>query len=206
MPRKYSLHINLTKSRIAEKQALIDAGALSSLFIVLKNTTKVTCKKEVLWTLSNIAAGTKPQKEALLNFEGLMGQIKEIIMGFEDGPQELLKEGVWIISNLCDHCDWAQALKIIELGMFEIFDFVIWKLLNPQKAILIEGLWHLLNPDFPYEVLEVVYSKCVELDFDSKAQEIYESLKETELSARIKSLIDKIQGIKMAILNYLKDN
>lgn len=83
-----------------QTQAVIDAGLIPSLRKLLETKMKPReCKemqKEVMWTISNILAGTGPQIAAV----AAGGLMEYVVRALESDSWDVKKEAVWCISNV----------------------------------------------------------------------------------------------------------
>lgn len=93
-------------------QAVVDADGVAAFFsIALEGGVKKALQKEALWSLSNVAAGTKSQSMAV----ALHPQMQELCMRIPALPADCLKEGLWVISNACQ-CKDAQVIDAVIAG------------------------------------------------------------------------------------------
>jgi hypothetical protein len=89
---------NFVQGTDLETQAVIDAGVLSY-FTALLRHRKRTIRQEVCWTLSNVAAGTAPQIQAILDEGG--GALFQAVLAQCAAPEkEVKKEALWCVANI----------------------------------------------------------------------------------------------------------
>lgn len=76
---------------------LLEEGALEGLFELVTKGKRGT-KKESLWALSNIAAGTEAQARQLLD-----AGVLQLAPGFLQEAKDVMGEGIWLLANLSTH-------------------------------------------------------------------------------------------------------
>jgi|TARA_B110000208_G_scaffold106876_1_gene132699 hypothetical protein len=103
---------NIVTGSDSQTQAVLDAGAIPAFCSVL-NHPKQVVRKETCWALSNVAAGTKEQVEALISVPGMMGEVVRI-MG--EGAYQVAKEACWILTNICTGGEKKHVLHVVENG------------------------------------------------------------------------------------------
>ena len=90
-------------------QALIDRGVLPELRRALASQNHMVVK-EVLWSLSNIAAGTQAQVAALLAADVVDLAGDKLIYGLP----ELRRDAAWLVANLATNCTDEQVRCLVE--------------------------------------------------------------------------------------------
>jgi importin subunit alpha-1 len=90
-------------------QVLLDNKILDT-FEELLDSKKSLVRREVCWTLSNIAAGTRPQIEMLLGREQL---IDKVLMLFELDSSEVKREICYIFANMTFLGDRGKVKQLI---------------------------------------------------------------------------------------------
>lgn len=98
-------------------------------------------KKEALWMLSNIAAGTAQQVIQIV----MADMLPVLIQIVESGVEEYIKEAVWSINNLTTIKDFSVLEKALSQGLLELICSLL-KMEDPKiLAVSLEGLMNLLN-------------------------------------------------------------
>lgn len=85
---------NFVTGEDTETQAVMDAGALPPLHILL-NHEDAAIRKEACWTLSNICAGTVVQVAAVID-AGILDSLIELV---DHDVYEIQREAGWSVSN-----------------------------------------------------------------------------------------------------------
>lgn len=101
---------NIVTGEDKHTQAALDAGLLREL-VQLFEHQKMSIRKEVAWTCSNITAGTKEQIGALLAMPGLP---EAIVDALENGEWHVRKEAAWAIANICSGGSTEHIVSIVE--------------------------------------------------------------------------------------------
>jgi len=70
-------------------------------------------KKEVCWTLSNIAAGTKEQIQALFEEKDLL---EKLVYAATNERWEVKKEAIWTLCNICTTGDDFHIRSLVQRG------------------------------------------------------------------------------------------
>ena len=82
---------NIATGTDTQTTALLQSGVLAPLKKVIQSTEMLNIKKEALWLISNVAAGTKEQGQMVID-SGLM----EVAVGKAyDTATEVRKEALW---------------------------------------------------------------------------------------------------------------
>lgn len=79
-----------------QTQAVVDAGVIQHMARLLGHNNR-NIRKEACWLLSNIAAGSTGQLEAVLKASGLMETVVDIA---RNDRWEVRKEALWVVSNM----------------------------------------------------------------------------------------------------------
>ena len=74
--------------------------------------SKRNVRKEACWALSNVAAGTPPQVEALVAQKNMLSKVMDMI---ENDDFEVRREAAWVMSNISTGGTTANINSIIEV-------------------------------------------------------------------------------------------
>jgi len=107
---------NLSSSNDEHTQLLIDYNLLP-IILNLTDHKKKAIRKEALFLLSNVAAGTLDQVQELLKYEDLFLLLKKILSGDE---MSVCKEALWIVGNITVKPEFLTT--VISKGL--VLDFV----------------------------------------------------------------------------------
>ncbi|CAG8623044.1 5977_t:CDS:2, partial [Acaulospora morrowiae] len=134
----------LTKNINLEKQtqAVIDAGALTVLtssFLTIKN---LTLRRDACLAVSNVAAGTYKQVNAVLTEPNLM---KNVVALLWDSDMKVVKEACWVLSNSTSLHDPGHIHIIL------------------QHDIISPLVHHLRNSSTPHEILNKILDTLVNI-------------------------------------------
>ena len=99
-----------------QTQVVVDNGGVSALCTVMRHEKKAI-RKEAMWALSNIAAGTPAQIAALLSLPGIVDEVKRIVV--EDAPG-VASEAIWTLSNLCTGGSAAVVAHLVQCEVVEV--------------------------------------------------------------------------------------
>ncbi len=77
-------------------QAVIDAGAIPALASLRALNPKASLFREIMWSFSNITAGTRPQVEAVFACDQA---VKALLAGLNSGDKTVVREAVYAVSN-----------------------------------------------------------------------------------------------------------
>lgn len=78
-------------------------------------------RREAIWALSNIAAGTKSQITALCD-SGVLNKIFELV---KDSDSDVIREATWVISNCLSGADLELDVKLIRLGILDPILYIL---------------------------------------------------------------------------------
>lgn len=121
-------------------QSVVDSGALDMLPKLMGHPNK-KIRKDVCWVISNIAAGTQLQLEALV----LKNYLPRLIAVFKEDEPEIKKEVIWAICNMSLLEKPELIQYIFENKILEVICQII-KHSDPKIiAVGIESLNNLLN-------------------------------------------------------------
>jgi Importin beta binding domain/Armadillo/beta-catenin-like repeat len=146
---------NVIGSTDAHAQAVVKAGAVEALQYGLRSKNKLL-RKEAIWAVSNLCAGTLDQVRILLN----SGMIKEILDISIQEDLIIQKEIAWVLGNaLSNDSDFVPEL--IDIGILDTlmyylgsrdFNIVIIALMSIEKVLEFCSY----DPDYRYKCLEVL--------------------------------------------------
>jgi len=119
-------------------QTVLEAGYMEVIYPFLTHFTACT-RKEMMWSLSNIMAGSHQQIEMLLSREKLF---EAIINSARSDVHVVQKEACFCICNALVDCVAAQKKKMVEYGCIEA---LVGILKNPELSqnattLVLEGL------------------------------------------------------------------
>ena len=104
---------NLIGGSDTQTQAAIDAGALGSLTPLL-NHAKRNVRKEAVWAVSNVAAGTPTQIATLLATPHLM---QAVVAQLRTGEWHVRREAAWVVANVATTGNLAQVSALMALDV-----------------------------------------------------------------------------------------
>jgi hypothetical protein len=121
-------------------QAVVDSGALD-IFPNLMGHCNKRIRKEVCWMISNIAAGTILQLEALVS----KNYLPKLVKVLDTDEMEIKKEAIWAVCNFT-LCEKPELIKHnFDNHILETICSII-KYNEPKFiAVGLESLGHLLN-------------------------------------------------------------
>lgn len=99
-----------------QTQAVVDAGVINHMLHLLSHSNK-NIRKESCWLLSNVAAGSKEQLEAVLKATGLVERIIEIA---RSDRWEVRKEALWVVSNMLTTGDEFHIKSLVQRDGFAV--------------------------------------------------------------------------------------
>ena len=97
---------NIVSGNDQQTQVMLDLNVLP-LLLKLMSHPKKNVRKEAMWTLSNITAGTESQVESVIQYPGMIEKITEIL---ETADYDVQKEAVWTVSNASQHLKSGSQL------------------------------------------------------------------------------------------------
>lgn len=104
-------------------QLVLDAGYLDIIEPFI-NHFSTAQRKEAIWSLSNILAGSHQQIEAVLSRDAL---VRSLIQATSSGTQTIQHEATWCLGNATVDAISTQIKKLADFGAIE----ALCKLLNP---------------------------------------------------------------------------
>nr|CAG8469596.1 6921_t:CDS:2 [Entrophospora candida] len=124
--------VNITSGAEKQTQSVIDAGALTTLanlFLTGKNTT---LRRYACLAISNIAAGTFCQVEAVLKEPSL---IDHIVMLLWDSDIRVVKEACWVLSNVTRLHDPGHTNFILQYDILAPLLPILKNLSTPEEFL-----------------------------------------------------------------------
>jgi importin subunit alpha-1 len=103
---------NIVTGNAKQTEAVLNAGILDLAMDLIEHPA-TAIKKDTCWILSNIAAGTKKQTDALFQVNGL---VKKIVQCASDAPWEIRKEAVWAVCNILTCGTDRHMEKIVKVN------------------------------------------------------------------------------------------
>ncbi|CAG8795273.1 34882_t:CDS:10, partial [Gigaspora margarita] len=125
-----------------QTQSVIDAGALTVLTSSFLTTKNLTLRRDACLAVSNVAAGTYKQVNAVLTEPNLMESIVALLW---DNDMKVVKEACWVLSN---------STSLHSPGHIQII---------LQHDIISPFLHHLRNPATPHEILNKLIDTLVNI-------------------------------------------
>jgi len=108
-------------------QVVLDSGYLD-LILPFVNHFSMAQRKEMIWSISNILAGSAEQIEAVLSRDKLL---RSIISAATSDSQAVKQEATWCLGNATVDAVSSQIKKLAEFGAIE----ALCKMLNPAYEI-----------------------------------------------------------------------
>eukprot|EP01033_Poteriospumella_lacustris_P023315 gene23315-biopygen7318 len=90
---------------------MIDAGVVPALSKLLEMDRKAI-RREACWALSNIAAGSSQQVQAL--FVATPPVFPKVLEIVRTGTMDVRKEALWVVSNGLESCSWESILYLVD--------------------------------------------------------------------------------------------
>lgn len=161
---------NLTSGNDEITQKVLDAGYLDIIQPFAYHFVTAQ-RKEIMWSIANILAGTHQQIEAVLSRPIIL---KSIIDAATCGKFAVQKEAMWCICNAASEAIGDQKKILVEHGAIE----AMCKMLNPLNSIsndmirvILEGLEEILSIYGPgYNPLADKVEECHGLDYLEERQ------------------------------------
>ncbi|VDM44380.1 unnamed protein product [Toxocara canis] len=115
---------NIVAGDDEQTQVVIDAGALSKLGKLLKECTSTIQRKELVWIISNIAAGTHSQIDAL--FDRRNGDFVTMLVEAGQGDDlGVRKEAGWAVANALTGASVAKTHWLCASNLLRVVPFVL---------------------------------------------------------------------------------
>ena len=139
---------NFVSGSDAQTQAVVDCGVIEKTPVLLSTAgQRKVVKKETCWLLSNIAAGTHQQINAIFKERSVMSTVVNLV---QRGEWEVRKEATWVLSNIATGGSDAHVMGIVEYGaikalcsILEVADSkIVLVALDALSAIMKVGTKH----------------------------------------------------------------
>ena len=130
-----------------DTQLVLEAGFLPILHQLLKYPLEQV-RKEACWTASNVAAGSRGQKQALLDEEGLLADVMELS---RTANTSVRKEACYVLSNLCEGGDLEQLSVLLNAGVVHTLASALFEGSRQLYPVATQGLQCLLRHSDSYK-------------------------------------------------------
>ena len=124
---------NITNGDDFDTTKIIDHGFLKDLNVMVKVADQM-CKREICWILSNVAAGTSGQIEALMSEPGLFENLIDLL--YLDN-RNIQRESLWTICNMTKNCNQDQLNRLVANNILGIFSDLIGMDKDSKVIVLI---------------------------------------------------------------------
>uniref|UniRef100_A0A6C0BLI5 Importin subunit alpha n=1 Tax=viral metagenome TaxID=1070528 RepID=A0A6C0BLI5_9ZZZZ len=146
-------------SRSEPTDTLLDANALTRLFTVVRTNPSKLLRKEAMWTVSNICAGTELQACRVIHYGKDHVGLKALLLTMRDDPAvSVRREAAWALLNVCKlHPKFLPVMFKFDV-LPELTDFI-------YEAL---PIWGRGATNFVVNVLDFFnhFLKCPELSAD----------------------------------------
>jgi len=132
---------NLCTGNDEQLDTLLSYDPISRLGEKLLSPKKML-RKNALWALSNIGAGTQSQVQQLLNHEVVM---KSVVNLTNDVNKDVKREATFVMSNMVNTGTSEQRKHMIELGFFSTLVEMLKEDDARTLVVVLEGLGHFLD-------------------------------------------------------------
>ena len=130
-----------------DTQLVIDAGFIPILHQLLRYPLEQV-RKEACWTASNIAAGSRAQKQALLDEDGMLADVLELA---RTANTSVRKEACYVLSNLCEGGDAEQLAALLSAGVVHTLAGALFEGTRQLYPVATQGLQCLLRHSDAYK-------------------------------------------------------
>ena len=124
-----------------DTQLVLDAGFTPILHQLLRYPLEQV-RKEACWTASNVAAGSRGQKQALLDEDGLLADVMELA---RTANTSVRKEACYVLSNLCEGGDSEQLAVLLKAGVVHTLAGALFEGSRQLYPVATQGLQCLLR-------------------------------------------------------------
>jgi hypothetical protein len=124
---------NILSGNDGQTQRMIDAGAIPALSKILE-IEQIVIWREVCWVLSNIAAGSSQQVQAL--FDATPPVFPKIVELLRTSTMdvEVQREALWVVVNGLESCSWESILYLVDT--LQVLRVLCGLLSNSDEAVL----------------------------------------------------------------------
>jgi hypothetical protein len=183
---------NFVTGNEQQTQIAINAGILPALCPLLSHNRK-NVRKESLWVLSNIAAGSAAQLRMLCSTPDLLARVLAQLCA--NVEWDCRKEAAWVVSNIATSASREMVVRLVECGALPL----LCELLDVSEAKII-----LISLDAIEAILKVGEtvgdgSAFVNLVTDCGGAELLERLQtheNTKVYKRVVSIIERFFGVE----------
>ena len=130
-----------------DTQLVLDAGFLAILHQLLRYPLEQV-RKEACWTASNIAAGSRAQKQALLDEDGMLSDVMDLA---RTANTSVRKEACYVLSNLCEGGDAEQLNVLLSAGVIDTLSSALFEGSRQLYPVATQGLQCLLRQSEAYK-------------------------------------------------------
>ena len=153
---------------------VLDYGGLDMLEQLLESPSR-RVRKETLWVLSNISAGSWFQTGALVERSTLLQKVFKLMVDEPRevrGAEQVRMEATWVICNSCMNLDARQILQLVEKGFIGMLERH-FTADHTDKAvqIMLQGTKEMLRTlerDSEEDLLAQLYALLIKINFKSK--------------------------------------
>ena len=90
---------NLASGAARHTRAVVEAGAVPSLILLLSASPIAECREQAIWCLGNIAGDSEGLRALVLKSGALLPILENVVQS--EANMSLLRNSIWAISNLC---------------------------------------------------------------------------------------------------------
>jgi importin subunit alpha-1 len=103
---------NFVSGSDTQTQAVLDAGVLKMAFKLFKSS-KRSIRKETFWLLSNVAAGTPQQINAIVRSQA---HLQHAVLSMQNAEFEIRKEAMWVVNNIITGGTDEHVILVCTMG------------------------------------------------------------------------------------------
>ena len=109
---------NITHGKDEDTQAVIDAGCINYLTVLLGHPHKII-RMEACWIISNITAGTSKQIQFIMDDEFVFPKLVGLCL---NDVGDVQREAVWAICNMTKKAQPQQITWLMQNGIIDLFE------------------------------------------------------------------------------------